>query len=84
MADGVLDEARLQVRVLDDEELVGSLEQLVDRGAHRALDDASELLGVHGLVRADVERSAAALVVGRDGDELQDPFDLGLFEARLE
>ena len=30
-ADGVLDEARLQVRVLDDEELVRALQQLVDR-----------------------------------------------------
>ena len=38
-AHGVLDEARLQVRVLDDEELVGPLQQLVDRRAHRALDD---------------------------------------------
>jgi hypothetical protein len=35
----VLDETRLQVRVLDDEQLVGALQQLVDRRAHRALDD---------------------------------------------
>src|SRR5207245_7764391 len=43
VADGVLDEARLQVRMLDDEQLVGSLEQLVDGRAHRALDDSDEV-----------------------------------------
>ena len=42
----VLDEARLQVRVLDDEQLVGPLEQLVDRRAHRALDDPDEVVRV--------------------------------------
>src|SRR5581483_8106783 len=45
--DGVLDEARLQVRVLDDEQLVRALHQLVDRRAHRALDDLDEVLCVH-------------------------------------
>ena len=48
-ADRVLDEARLEVCVLDDEELVGALQQLVDRRAHRALDDLDEMLGVDSL-----------------------------------
>ena len=79
----VLDEARLQVGVLDDEELVGPLQQLVDRRAHRALDDRDELLGVERPLGADEERSAAALVVGRERDELEDPLDVELVEARL-
>ncbi len=45
-ADRVLDEARLQMSVLDDEQLVRTLQQLVDRRAHRALDDADEMLRV--------------------------------------
>ena len=32
--------------VLDDEELVGSLQELEDGGAHRALDEIDERLGV--------------------------------------
>ena len=37
--------------MLDDEELVGALEQLVDRRAHRPLDDVDEVLGVDRLRR---------------------------------
>ena len=77
-AHGVLDEARLQVRVLDDEELVGPLQQLVDRRAHRRLDELDEPLGVDAVRRADEERALAALVVRRDRDELEDPLDVVL------
>jgi hypothetical protein len=80
----VLDEARLEVRVLDDEQLVGTLEELVDRRAHRALDDLDEPLRVEPLGRADEERAPPALVVGRERDELEDPLDVGVVEARLE
>ena len=69
--------------MLDDEELVGPLQQLVDRRAHRALDDSHQLLGVHGRLASDEERSAPALVVGGERDELQDPLDVELVEARL-
>src|SRR5207244_7204254 len=82
-ADGVLDEARLEVRVLDDEELVRPLQELIDRRAHRALDDLDELLGVQRAVGADVQRAAAALVVRRERDELEDPVDVALAEARV-
>src|SRR5215211_2438348 len=83
-ADGVLDEARPQVRVLDDEELVWALEQLVDRRAHRRLDDLDETLRVQLRVRAHIERAAAALVVRRQRHELEDALDVVLAEARLE
>src|SRR5262245_58147576 len=82
--DRVLDEARLEVRVLDDEELVGALQQLVDGGAHRALDDRDELVRVDTVLGADVERSAAALVVGRERDELEDALDVVVAEPGLE
>jgi hypothetical protein len=82
--DRVLDEARLQVRVLDDEELVRTLQQRVDRRAHRPLHDVRELLRVHGLTRADVEGAAPALVVRRERDELEDPLDVRVVEPRLE
>ena len=72
----VLDEARLQVRVLDDEELVGPLQQLVDRRAHRRLDELDQPFGVDARERADEERALAALVVRRDRDELEDPLDV--------
>src|SRR5581483_12504345 len=59
----VLDEARLKVGVLDDEQLVRPLEELVDRRAHRALDDLDEALRVDDpRAGADEERAAAALV----------------------
>ena len=80
----VLDEPRLQMCVLDHEELVGPLEELVDRRAHRALHDLDEPLGVEALRGADEERAAAALVVRREGDELEDPLDVVAVEARLE
>ena len=83
-AHGVLDEAGLEVRVLDDEQLVRPLEQLVDGRAHRLLDDVNEVLGVDRAVGADVERPAAALVVRRERDELEDALDVSLAEARLE
>ena len=84
MAHRVLDEARLQVRVLHDEELVGALEEIVDRRAHRALDDVDERLRVEVVLGADEERPAPALVVGRDRDELEDLLDVRVLEARLE
>src|SRR4029079_19198262 len=80
----VLDEARLQVRVLDDEQLVGALEELVDRRAHRALHDLDQALGVEALRRAEEERAATALVVGRERDQLEDPLDVPALEAGLE
>jgi signal transduction histidine kinase len=77
----VLDEPGLEMCVLDDEELVRPLEELVDRRAHRALDDLDELLGVHARLRADVERAPAALVVCRERDELEDLLDVLAVEA---
>ena len=71
------------MRVLDDEELVGALEELVDRRRHRAFDDRDEIFGVQVGVRPDVQRSAAALVVGRERHELEDPVDVGLVEPRV-
>ena len=80
MAYRVLHEARLQVRMLDDEELVGSLEQIVDRSAHRALGNLDEHLGIEVLLRPHEERLAPALVVRGDGDELEDPLDVARIE----
>ena len=79
----VLDEARGEVRVLDDEELVRPLQELVDRRAHRPLDDADEVGRVEPELRAEVERAAAALVVRRERDELEDPLDVDVVESRL-
>ena len=73
----------VQMRVLDDEELVGPLQELVDRRAHRALDDLDELLGVEPAARAEVEEPAAALVVRRERHQLEDPLDVHVREAGL-
>ena len=70
--------------MLDDEELVGPLQEVVDRRAHRSLGDVDEHLGIEVLLRSDEERLAAALVVGRDRDELEDAVDVGRVEAGLE
>ena len=56
-ANGVLHEARLQVRMLHDEQLVGALEELEHRRAHRALDEIDERLGVDVARRADEQRA---------------------------
>src|SRR5439155_13101187 len=61
-----------------------ALQQLVDRGAHRALDDVDEVLGVDLRVGADEERPLAALVVGRERDELEDALDVSVAEPGLE
>src|SRR4029450_10770469 len=76
MSDAVLDESGLQVGVLDDKELVGPLQELEDRRAHRALDDADEILRVDSELGSEVELAAAALVVGRERYELEAPLDL--------
>ena len=70
--------------MLDDEQLVRTLEQLVHRGAHRALDDRDKVERVELKGRSDVQRAAAALVVRRQRDELEDALDVRFGEARLE
>src|SRR5919106_2620522 len=82
--DRVLHEPRLQVRVLDDEELVWTLQEVVDRRAHRALRDLDEDLGIEVVLGPDEERLAAALVVRRNGDELEDPVHVGRLVPGLE
>ena len=84
MAHGVLHEAGLQVRVLDDEQLVRALEELVHRGAHGALDDVDQVLRVDACFGADKERALPALVVSRERDELEDAVDVAVGEARFE
>ena len=74
--DRVLDEARLQVRVLDDEQLVGPLQQLVDRSAHRTLHDRDQVVRIQLTIGSDIEGSLAALVMGRERDELEDAIDV--------
>ena len=83
-ANRVLDEAGLQVRVLDDEQLVRALQQRIDGRAHRALDDPDEVLGVDARVGADEQRPASALVVRRERDELEDAVDVLAGEPGLE
>src|SRR5262245_65592015 len=72
------------MRMLDDEQLVGALQELVDRRAHRALDDPDQLLRVDARLRADVERPASALVVRRHRNELEDSLDVSVVEPGLE
>src|SRR5438105_5744877 len=80
----VLDEAGLQMRVLDDEELVGPLQQLVDRRAHRRFDDRNELLRVYVRRRADVQGPPPPLVVRRERHEAQDPLDVYVVESGVQ
>ena len=79
----VFDEAGLQMRMLHDEELVRPFQEVVDRRAHRRFGDAHEHLGVEVVPSSDEERCAAALVVRRDRDELEDPLDVRGVEAGL-
>src|SRR3954451_570427 len=82
-ADRILDEPGREVRVLDDEELVRALEELVDRGAHRALHDPDQILGVEARGGPEEEGSPPALVVRGERDELEDAFDVSAVEARF-
>ena len=67
--------------MLDDEQLVRPLEELVDRRAHRLFDDLYEILAHHSHLGAEEERPPAALVVGRERNELEDPLDVARVEA---
>ena len=69
--------------VLDDEQLVGPLEQRVDRSAHGALHDVDELLAAQPGLGTDDQRAPAALVVRGERDELENPLDVPLAEAGL-
>ena len=79
-AHAVLDEPRPAVRLLHDVALVRALHELIDLRRHRLLDDPHERGGVDLLLAqlgaADVEGAQAALVVGGNGDRLEDPLDL--------
>ena len=71
--------------LLDDGALVAALHELVDLPRHRLLDDLQERRRLE-LVRAvlgaaDVQRAEPALVVGRDGDLVEDARDLVVGEA---
>src|SRR5918992_2336080 len=83
----VLDEARPHMGLLHDLDLVRALHQLVDLGAHGRLDDLEQRLRLErlgaSLGAADVQRADAALVVGGDGDRLEDAGDLVVGEAVL-
>ena len=70
--------------MLDDEQLVGPLEELVHRRAHRALDDVDEPLGVDAPVGAHEQRAAPALIVRRQRHQLEDALDVAVVEARLQ
>ena len=80
LADDVLDEAGVAVRLLDDRCLVGALHQLVDLGAHRDVDDVKEVarvdVDVDAFGAAEVKLADAALVVGGDRDGVEDALDL--------
>ena len=67
--------------MLDDEQLVGPLQQLVDRRAHRVLDDRDEIVGVEAALGPDEQRPLAPLVVRRQRNEVEDPVDV--FVPRL-
>ena len=89
LADDVLDEAGVAVRLLDDGPLVGALHELVDLGAHGGGDDVKEVacvdVDVDAFGGAEVELADAALVVGCDGDGVEDALDLiGCESVRFE
>ena len=80
LADDVLDEAGVAVRLLDDRRLVGALHQLVDLGAtstaRRCGGGRARRCRRPSLGAAQVELADAALVVGGDGDGVEDALDL--------
>ena len=63
------------MRLVDDEELVGALEQVVRLARHRVLDDFDEIFGAHGVgvrvLDAEQDRAAPALVVRRNGKRVE-------------
>ena len=66
----------MEVRLLDDVELVGALQEREDRSRHRGLGDLDELLGGCEARRADEQLGLGALVVRRDRDRIQDALAL--------
>ena len=86
-AHDVLDELRITVRFVDDEEFVGPLEQIVRFARHRVLDDLHQIfgsnVGLASVTRTDQNRTASALIVGRDGQRVERPARIVLREPRL-
>ena len=85
LAHAVLDEARVEVRLLDHRDLVGALHELVDLRAHRLLDDVQRSRASTSsstpLGPADVKRADPALVVGGDRDGGEHALDLVVGES---
>ena len=87
-ANDVFDELRVVMRLVNDEELVGPLEQIVRFARHGVFDDFDEIFGTDdvGLRLGDADENAApaALVVRRDGQHVERAPRVGLGEAGLD
>ena len=79
----VLDEAGMQVGLLDDEQLVGALEQLEHGRAHPVLGDLDQIAGVDLPAGADHQRRLRTLVVRRRRQQAEDLVHLAVVIARL-
>src|SRR5580692_11759553 len=87
-ANDVFEEIRVVMRLVDDEELVGSLEQVVGFARHGVFDDFNEIFGTDdvGLPLGDADENAspASLVVRGDGQHVKRAPRVGLGEAGLD
>ena len=72
LAHYVFHETRVAMRLVDDEELIGPLEQLVNLGTHRPLNDMHQIERLDLFLCADQQRAAAALIVGCQRDQVED------------
>jgi mannose-6-phosphate isomerase len=72
-ANHVFDKARVVVSLVDDEKLVGSLQEIVGFARHRVFDDFDEILGANGVRVIDPDQNDAppALIVGRDRKRIE-------------
>ena len=80
----LIDEPRMPVRLLDDEELVDALEEIVVLGAHRRFHDLDQVLGADRTSRSHQQAAAPTLVVSGDRHQLQHSVGQGRLETGVD
>jgi len=84
----VFDELWVVMRFIDDEEFVGSLEEIVRLARHRIFHDLDEIFGsnfeIAIVARADEDRTEAALIMRRDRQRIERAIRVGLGKSGLD
>src|SRR5712692_3230420 len=71
----ILNEARVAMRLVDDIELIGSLEQSIVLRAHSTLDQGDQVFSLHRLICPKQQRCSSTLIMRGQWRHVQHPGD---------